>query len=766
MLKTLKRIVQEVTTTTDLSESVNILVQRVREATPADAVSVYLLDMRRHEYVLVATDGHPPEAVFRLRIADNSGLIGQVGRREEPINVDNAPLHPAFCHHPALNEKEFHGFLGVPIIQHRRHYGVLCLQQHDARCFDDQEEAFLITLATQMGGMLAHAEATGELAELTRVRDGRQKPQKHKIHDTKTLHGIACVAGVALGQPVLIYPKADLDSVPKTPSGDIDEEIASLFQALADVRADIFRLSEKMKPLVAEEEHALFDVYARVLDDDTLGQEIADTIRSEKLGAQAALATVIKRHVQQFEAMEDDYLRERAADFRDLGTRVLARLQMTQQHEHIYPAETILVGEELTASDLAEVPEGQLKALVSARGGPNAHVAILARSLGVPTVMGVRGFEAELFEGKKILVDGYLAEVVINPSPDILKQFKRWQEQEARLNQLLTGIRDKPAQTLDEHRVSLQVNAGLAMEAGLSLSVGADGVGLFRTEVPFMTRDRFPSEDEQYIIYRQMLKAFAPRPVTMRTLDLGGDKALPYFPVEEENPYLGWRGIRVTLDHPDVFLMQVRAMIRASEGLNNLKIMLPMVTTLGEADEAFALIEQAYREIEEEGVPVIFPKLGVMIEVPAAIHLTGDFARRVNFVSVGTNDLTQYLLAVDRNNSRVANLYDMFHPALIQSLVSIVDAAHAEGVEVSICGEMASDPLAAVLLIAMGFDTLSMNSNSLPKIKWLIRHISLTNARKMLSEVLKMNRSETIRVYLHEMLVAEGFGHLIRAQKT
>jgi len=303
------------------------------------------------------------------------------------------------------------------------------------------------------------------------------------------------------------------------------------------------------------------------------------------------------------------------------------------------------------------------------------------------------------------------------------------------------------------------------MDSGLSMSVGAEGVGLYRSEVPFMSRDRFPSEDEQYIIYRQILKAFAPRWVTMRTLDVGGDKVLPYLPIEEDNPYLGWRGIRVTLDHPDVFLLQVRAMMRANEGLNNLRIMLPMITILSEVDEAVYLINQAYAELLEEGCQIVKPELGVMIEVPAAVYQARELAKRVDFISVGSNDLTQYLLAVDRNNARVASLYDSLHPAMIRTLIKVVEGGHAAGVKVSICGEMANDPLAVILLLAMGFDTLSMNSTSLPRVKWVIRNFSLATARKILADVLELEHPTEVRLHLQKALEIQGLGGLIRAKK-
>ncbi|USQ13916.1 phosphoenolpyruvate--protein phosphotransferase [Legionella lytica] len=764
MLKVLKRIVQEVTAAQQLSEALGILVQQINKAINAEAVSVYLIDTKHAEYVLIATEGLNKQAESRVRVSLDSGLIGQVGRREEPINLEDAPSHPDFYHHSLLGEERFKAFLGVPIIQHRKLYGVLIIQQTEQRCFDDIEESFLITLAAQLGGIIAHAEATGELAELT-----QPKPMGgvEKIEASSTsLAGIGSVPGIGIGTAVVVYPPADIDAVPRHPVETLDEEISTFYEALEATRDDMQRLGRRMKAVVAEEEHALFDVYLRILDKDSLGAEVVHVIREEKISAQAALATVIKKHVAQFESMEDSYLRERASDFRDLGRRVLAALQWSQHEELVYPNRTILIGDEVTAAALAEVPEGCLAGVVSAKGSNNSHVAILARALGVPTVMGVRGLKLEYVNRRAIIVDGYFGQVHVSPSKTVLTEFKLLEQEEQALNQSLVSLRDKPAETIDSYKISLQVNTGLAMDAGLSMSVGAEGVGLYRSEVPFMSRDQFPSEDEQTIIYRQTLKAFAPRPVTMRTLDIGGDKVLPYFPVEEDNPYLGWRGIRVTLDHPDVFLMQVRAMMRASEELNNLRIMLPMVTTLSEVEEATYLIDQAYAELLEEGCNIAKPKLGVMIEVPAAAYLAREIAKRVDFISVGSNDLTQYFLAVDRNNARVASLYDSMHPAMLRVLLKVVEGGHAAGVEVSICGEMASDPLAVILLIAMGFDTLSMNSASLPRVKYVIRNFAIANARKILAEVLEFEHPAEIRLHLEKALEAEGLGGLIRAGKS
>ncbi len=765
MLKTLKQIVQDVTTSAHLAEALETLVVRVRDALSVDAVSVYLIDNKQSEYVFIATAGLDKQTLQQVRVPTDKGLIGLVGRREEPINTENALLHPAFHREPMLQEDHLHGFLGVPIIQHRRLYGVVVAQKKEQCCFDDSEEAFFITLTAQLGGLIAHAEATGELATLTKLPNLTSKKAKSGLTQI-TLSGIGSVPGVAIGSAVVVYPPADIEAVPKELTENVKNEVKVFYQALKAAQDNMHRLSRRMKASLAESEYALFDVYLHILDKDNLGIEVEREITEKKLRAESALAYVIKQHVSHFNAMKDPYLRERANDLKDIGRRVLAELQSTQQTERVFPKRTILIGEEITAAALAEVPEGQLVGVVSAKGASNSHVAILARALGVPTVMGIRGLRLDQLSRRAVIVDGYDGNVFISPSKTLLTEYKLLAQEEDELNQNLVSLRDKPAETMDNHRVSLQVNTGLALDAGLAMSVGAEGVGLYRSEIPFMSRDRFPSEDEQYVIYRQILKAFAPRKVTMRTLDIGGDKLLPYFPVEEDNPYLGWRGIRITLDHPDVFLMQVRAMMRANQDLNNLRILLPMITTLNEVDEATFLIDQAYHELLEEHLPIEKPELGVMIEVPAAVYQARELARRVNFLSIGSNDLTQYMLAVDRNNARVSGLYDALHPAMLQTLLKVVEGGHAAGVEVGICGEMASDPYAVILLLAMGFDSLSMNSASLPRVKWIIRSFTMSYARKILADVLELEHASDIRLHLQRALEREGLGGLIRAGKS
>ncbi len=756
MLKTLRRIVQEVTAASDMTQALNLAVTHIKDELHANACSIFLINEERGEYILMATHGLNTEMVAKAKLKLGEGLVGLVGEREEPINVGNAPEHPHYKSYRTLDEQDYFGFIGVPIISQGELLGVLVVQRSEAGEFAEEEEAFLVTLVTQIAPEIAKARAKGALVALTKRR--RRKS------DAYVLKGIPGAPGVAIGQAVVIYPPADLDAVPDRPAEDIEHEINLFETALQAARDEINELQTRAKATLSVAENALFDAYLRLLDSRSLMNEVEDEIKNNQW-AQGAVKRVIKKHILQFESLDDPYLKERAADFRDLGRRILSNLQTSKRQTPDYPKQTILVSEEVTATALMEVPIEQLVGVMSGTGSANSHVAILARALGLPTVMGVTGTPLSQLSGKDFIVDGYNGEVYVSPSASVKREFKELAAEEQQLDQELDALHDLPAETKDGHVVSLLVNTGLAVDGGLSLSAGAEGVGLYRTEMPFMIRDRFPSEEEQRIMYRQLLNTFSPRPVVMRTLDIGGDKALTYFPVQEENPFLGWRGVRITLDHPEIFLQQIRAMLHASEELNNLALMLPMVTSVSEVEASLRLIKQAHLELIDEGIKVKMPKLGLMIEVPAAVYQAFEFAKRVDFISVGTNDLIQYILAVDRNNPRVANIYNGFHPAVLRALNDIVKAGRKANRSVSICGEMAGDPVAAVLLLGMGYDALSMSARSLPRIKWVIRQFSLEKAKQLVKEVLKMDDPVEVRCHMEMALEEAGLGGLIRAGK-
>ena len=757
MLDILRRIVQEVNLAKNLEQALNVIVKRVKNVMDVEVCSVFLSNELDNEYVLMATDGLNPEAIGKVRLNSDTGLVSLVAKRAEPINIADAAKNPRYKHFPEASEEDFHGFLAVPIIQHRKVLGVLVIQSTKIQKFSDDDETFLITVSSQLAAAIVHAEASGGITGLHQTKNKTLHEQ-----EKKPIHGLPGAPGVAIGTALVMYPPADIDAIPDRFVDDVDDEVKIFDAAVEAVVQDITKLSERLKSVLPEEDRALFDVYLLMLNSQAMSGITRDRIR-EGNWAPGALRDTIQEHEKVFREMEDSYLRERADDVRDLGRRILMHLQEESQDNIEFPENTILVGEDISASMLAEVPTEKLVGVVSVRGSRTSHVAILARAMGVPTVMGATDLPVGKVDGRLLIADGYSGRVFISPSEKVINEFKILVEQEESLSDELMAIRDLPAQTEDGIKISLLANSGLLSDITPSLQSGAEGIGLYRTEFPFMSRQKFPSEEEQRNIYRQVLESFHPRPVTLRTLDVGGDKALPYFPIVEDNPFLGWRGIRITLDHPEIFLVQIRAMMRASIGLNNLKILLPMISAVGELNDSLGLIHQVYGELLEEGEEVIMPQIGVMIEVPSAVYQAGNLARRVDFLSIGTNDLTQYLLAVDRNNARVASLYDSLHPAVIRAILQVVESARAHDIPVSVCGEMAGDPVAALLLLAMGIDSLSMSVSSLPRVKWVVRNVTRERARQILADVLLLEDAVGIRKHLNETFEKAGMGGLVRA---
>jgi len=754
VLASLRNIVQEVNGARSLGQVLAIIVKEVRSAMQAGVCSVYLFDESDQRYVLMASEGLRSESIGKVRLAMREGLVGLVAAREEPLNLENADKHPNFAYVEETGESPFHSFLGVPIIHHRKVLGVLVLQQETQRKFGDEEEAFVVTVCAQLSGAIAHAEATGALRQLASAGRGKSREAMFR--------GIPSSPGVGIGRAVLVSDTADLASVPERFATDTNAEIEIFRTALESAKEDMRNLGEGLESKLSSEEMALFEVYIRMLDDRSLGGEVIAAIIAGQ-AAQSAWSSVILKHVRTFRKMDDPYLRERAADVNDLGKRVLGYLQRNEKKTLPLPRRIILVGEDLSASALADIPVSRLVGIVSVKGSSNSHMAIVGRALGVPTVMGAVDLPWAEMEGHELIIDGFSGDVISRASRSMRRVYLQRQREEKLLAKDLEKLRDIPCVTPDGFPLSLFVNTGLRQDIAKALKSSAEGVGLYRTEIPFLMRSSFPTEDEQTAIYREQLQAFAPKPVTMRTLDIGGDKDLPYFPIEEENPFLGWRGIRISLDHPEIFLAQIRAMLRASEGLNNLRIMLPMISSVPELDRAIELIDRAYNELlQEEGYSIQRPEIGAMIEVPAAVYQVKELGRRVDFLSVGTNDLTQYLLAVDRNNPRVANLYHALHPAVLRALKEIYEQATAVNCKISICGEVAGDPLGAVVLLGLGYESLSMSANSLLKVKSMLNQVSKSEARRLVKRALRMSDAGSVSVFLSDALNRPELSKLYR----
>ncbi|WP_394175062.1 phosphoenolpyruvate--protein phosphotransferase [Thalassotalea litorea] len=753
MLTTLRRIVLAFGQEPELDSALQTLVSQVKTAMNTECCSIYLANQELQHFLLMASDGLAKDSLGQVRIGFNEGLVGLVGQREEPINIANAQRHPRFKHAPEVKEDAFNAFLGTPIIHQRRVIGIISVQQKESRQFTENEEAFLVTLSAQLATTLSSAESRGVISAMCKRVD--------KTH----LRAIPGATGLASGQCFVSRPLADLQLITPTKQGNKSKQKKRLRIAIARTYRDMSQMRSRMSGAIPQDTLEIFDMYQQMLSSASIGTDIEQNIDAG-WDAESALKLVIDRYVVQFEAVEDSYIRERAVDIRDLGNRVLLHLQDYQQKHTRLPDDLILVAQEVTASLLAEYQHKGLRAIISLSGSINSHAVILARALGIPAIMGVGNLPLTSFVGRPAIVDGYSGEVFLSPSVQQMQHYQALMDEESELQQKVRQVTDLEPVTEDGHTIELLMNAGLVAEFDQSMKQGASGIGLYRTEIAFMERTRFPSEQEQMSAYQNVLASFSGQSVVMRTLDIGGDKTLEYFPINEANPFLGWRGIRVTLDHPEIFLVQVRAMIRANIGLENLQILLPMITSLQEVDEALRLINQAHQEIvQEQSISISMPKVGVMLEVPSMIFQISQLVERVDFISVGSNDLTQYLLAVDRNNERVASLYDAFHPAVLRALNYIAKQSREKRVSLCLCGELAAEPGGAILLLAMGYDKLSMNSFNIPRIKWVIRHISAHHARHMLETCLQLETAVAVRQYINQQLEQLGFGGFIRAGK-
>ena len=756
LIHRLQSIVQEVGRSPDIQHALDLIASRLLHDLHANACTIFLTtDEAPPTLLLKACHGLNPDIVGKVKRRFGQGLIGIVAERAEPINLVKADEHKDFILVPESGETEFPIYLGVPIVSHRLVLGVIAIQRSE-NAFNEDDEAFLTTLAAQLATSIDHAESQGRFKLIGETR---------KDKTAHIVKGVAGSPGMAIGQAIVLNRGVNLESVPDKKVENLEPEIRSFNDAIRKVHDDLTDQAERMRDVLPDEECALFIAYAQMLNSGSL---IDDTHKRIQQGnwAPASWRDTVEEHAHVFEQMDDEYLAERADDVRDLGRRVLRKLMLEQSPYIDFPDHTVLVGDEISATDLADVPTDCLCAILSAHGSGSSHVAILAHALGVPAVMGVANLPVKQMDGLQVIVDGYGGFAYIDPDEKLLDEYEKYLREEEEIEQSLLGLKNKPAITSDNHRIALYVNSGLMADHSPSLRSGAEGVGLYRTEIPFQIRDRFPSEEEQFYIYKNVLQTFNGMPVVLRTLDVGGDKPLSYFPIKEANPFLGWRGIRITLDHPEIFITQVRAMMRANIEFNNLQILLPMISGASELEDSLVLIHRVQKELEEElERNVTLPPVGAMIEVPSAVYQIEDICRLVDFVSIGTNDLTQYLLAVDRNNENVAEIYSSLHPAVLKAMQQIVKGAARSKTPVSVCGELAGDPMGVMALLGMKIETLSMSVGSLLKAKKVINSFSRSELESLLVKAVSLRDARQVRKLYADGLDEKNLGGLIRAGK-
>lgn len=767
----------------NLQETLDSVVQVVAERMRTEACSLYLLDERGETLTLWATTGLDRKAVGRVQMRVGEGLTGLVIENMEPVAVPDAPVHPRFKFFPETREERYHSFLGVPVFERKAPLGVLVVQTLRRRQFTSEELSLLRTIAAQLAAVLVQAR----LLENLKTKEQEQADFRRRTLETlrrlqaferqatargaqpakdrdpgERLRGIAASPGFGIGRVHVLRAHVDFAEIEDLPSGDVADELGRYEKALEAAARDIDRQRAKMEEVLPEATGKIFDAYLMMLRDETVAARIRSLIEDGAV-AEFAVKSVVEEYLAAFDNVEDPYLQERALDIKDIGQRLLRSLLGLDKQDAPSPEDgSVLVASELTLTDLSEIDPAHLRGIALETGGATSHATILAKSFEIPTVVGIERLLDHVGEGDEMIVDGNAGVAYREPGPEVVREYRRMERDYRAFNERLESLHDMRAETTDGRRVILHANVGLVGDVLLAERHGAEGVGLYRTEFPFISFREFPSEHEQLEIYRKVIEGMGGKPVTVRTLDLGADKYPQYLHIpQEDNPFLGWRSIRVSLEMPEFFDLQLRAILQAAT-TGPTRLLLPMISSLEELQQVREMVRDTEDDLEREGIPHVknLP-LGIMVEVPSAVYLSPQLAAESDFMSIGTNDLIQYILAVDRNNRKVAPLYQPLHPAVVASIAMCVQAAKRAGKPVSMCGEMAADPMSTLVLLGLGLDELSMEPFFIPVIKQLIRSVSYDSAKRLAEHVLSLHTVREIKSAVFDSMREHGVIELL-----
>ncbi len=725
--RALKRLRDVMAGSGSAEERLDEIVKVVAADMIAEVCSVYI--MRAGQVLeLFATQGLNPDAVHRTRLRTGEGLVGTVAARARPLNLSEARSHPQFSYRPETGEEAYHSLLGVPVIRGGRVRGVLVIQNRARRHYTDEEVEALEVISVVVAELIAGGELISPIETAT--------TQGNAILPTR-LEGVQINGGLAKGEAVLHLPRIP---VPRMFAEDSDHERDRLAEAVSSMHSALDDMLETTEIASGGEHQDVLQAYRQIAEDHGWLRRIREAIDGG-LTAEAAVQKVMDDTRARMGLVVDPYLSERVYDLEDLGNRLLQHLsgEISAATAEELPDNVVLLARNMGPAELLDYEPSRVRALVLEEGSPTAHVAIVARALNIPVIGMVKGVLSQIDPLDPVIVDGENAQIFVRPGDDIQQIAIATMDLRQRRRAEYAAMRDIPATTRDKVRISLNLNAGLLMDLQSLQESGADGVGLYRTEIPFMVRSAFPGVEAQTELYANVLDQAAGKTVTFRTLDIGGDKQLPYFrEYIDQNPAMGWRSIRVGLDRPGMLRQQLRAMIRAAAG-RELSVMFPMIAEVAEFEAAKHLLDIELARARGRGAALPGRlRIGAMMEVPGLMWQLHALLPLVDFLSVGSNDLFQFMFASDRGNPRVADRYDVLAPGLLKLLQTLVGHCDDGGVPISLCGEMAGRPIEAMALIGLGFRDISMPPASIGAVKSMVQSLSVDSLRGYLTTLLDL----------------------------
>jgi phosphotransferase system enzyme I (PtsP) len=762
----LEDICSVITGSRDPRKTLDTIVELMAERFSIDVCSVYIFDAEQNYLVLTATVGLNRAAIGSVRMHISEGLSGLVLETMAPVFVRNPSTHPRYKYFKESGEEIYRTFLGLPLIYHQRNLGVLVVQTVEESAISEADIPVFSAITSQVAATVAYS---GLLADLNKDRTERpaQKPSiageeaPRLIEKKPVLRGIAVSSGFAQGRAHYLAESIGFDQVKMEAAENHREQRVFLEEAFAAALRDIRELRHAADDLPTQDA-SIIEANLMILEDTAFRRKIWDRIDAGYTAA-AALKQVVLQYLGHFNQMEDPYLRQRGTDIVDAGKQVLANLlAIRKTPQAAFCGDTVVIAADISAAELIRLRQPYLKGIVLAKGGKTSHAVILAKSFEIPMIIGVKDVLDSIRENDQLIVDGTSGLIFRDPPPEIRGEYDRLLVEKEKNFRDLDRLRDLPALTRDGRFCRLGANVSLLSDLELVHKYGADHIGLYRTEFPFLVRGDFPTEEEQFELYCKVIAAAAGKTVTIRTLDVGGDKLFSHLDYPKEtNPYLGWRAVRVSLERDDIFRAQIRAVLRASAH-GPTSLMFPMVSTVEEVCAIKHIVKDEKSKLAAAGRPFnANMAIGIMVEVPAAVRILHHLLRHVDFVSIGTNDLTQYILAVDRNNEKVSAMYNPLHPAVIDTIREAATVCRRMGIPLSICGESASNPQCVVLYLAMGITRLSLNPSSVPLIKHLIATLSMAEAQSALSAITDMEDAARISDYLKEFC-SEKMGAYLR----